>query len=168
MWTMRLLHLKTTVFCFTLSQTSLHVLLFQSTSLLAYCEMQPRIYEALHWFPKAWCPVTVNVPERLFIFFLTHRLELLERVWYFHFSFFFSKSRDVLCSCEPLRLFLFFYLHKTFYLVATGGETEGLGDKRMPMLVRIVTQHTVMPMFFRLFEWATGEGNVLRNIEVCQ
>ena len=61
------------------------------------------------------------------------------------FPFFFcflSKSHDVLCSCEPLRLFFFSNLHETFYLVATGGETEGL-----PMLVHIVTQHTVTPMF---------------------
>lgn len=82
------------------------------------------------------------------------------------FPFFFcflSKSHDVLCSCEPLRLFFFF---KFAWNVLFGSHRGRDGGIAYACAYRDTTHSHAN--VFRLFERATGEGNALRNVEVCQ
>lgn len=96
---------------------------FINFSLCPVCQTA-QIYEVLHWFLEAWCPVTVNVSE-LFIFFLTiiPRAQFAQSYWkWFGISIYHFPNHRMWCALvKPQDIFSLWIS----ILICHSGEKEG-------------------------------------------
>lgn len=117
-----------------------------------------QIYEALHRLLEAWCPVTVDVSELLFVFFLTiiTLAQFAQSYW---------KGMDI-------SIFIFFTTHRMFCALVKPWACfyfnlyldRAIRCKRMSMYM--LHGDGIHADGFGLFDCSTGWGDVQRNVKL--